>query len=74
MPTDFWGNAIYSVIPTIVLGLLFWFVMRAIIRSDRGERAERARIEAEERARRGLPAEPGAAATATESPEGSAVS
>lgn len=55
MPADFWGNAIYSVIPTIVLGVLFWIVMRAIIRSDRGERAVRARVEAEERAKRGLP-------------------
>lgn len=55
MPTDFWGNAIYSVIPTIVLGVLFWIVMRAIIRSDRGERAVLARVEAEERAKRGLP-------------------
>lgn len=52
MPTDFWGNAIFSVVPTIALGLVFWFVMRTIIRGDRTERAEYARMEAEERARR----------------------
>ncbi|PZQ90385.1 MAG: hypothetical protein DI534_04000 [Leifsonia xyli] len=52
MPTDYWGNAIYSVIPTIALGLVFWFVIRAILRGDRVERAEYARMEAEERARR----------------------
>ncbi|WP_166868607.1 MULTISPECIES: hypothetical protein [unclassified Salinibacterium] len=52
MPTDFWGNAIFSVIPTIALGLVFWFIMRAIIRADRNERKVYARMEAEERARR----------------------
>jgi preprotein translocase subunit YajC len=56
MPQDFWSNAIFSVIPTILVGLIFWFVMRAIIRSDRTERKAYARIEAEERAKLGLPA------------------
>jgi len=55
MPTDFWGNAIFSFVPTVLFGLLFWFVMRAIIRADRGERKAYAKIEAEERARLGLP-------------------
>lgn len=52
MPTDFWGNAIFSVIPTIALGLVFWFIMRAIVRADRNERKVYAQMEAEERARR----------------------
>ena len=39
MPEDFWGNAIFSVTPTILLGLIFWFAMRAIIRADRAERS-----------------------------------
>ena len=51
MPDDFWGNAIFSVTPTIVLGLIFWFAMRAIIRADRSERETFTQIEAEERAR-----------------------
>lgn len=42
---------IFSIAPTVLLGLVFWFVMRAIIRSDRGERTAYAKIEAEERAR-----------------------
>ena len=42
---------IFSIAPTVLIGLVFWFVMRAIIRSDRGERAAYAKIEAEERAR-----------------------
>lgn len=52
MPTDFWGNAIFSVVPTIALGLVFWFVLRAIVRADRTERKVYAEMEAEERARR----------------------
>jgi flagellar biosynthesis/type III secretory pathway M-ring protein FliF/YscJ len=51
MPTDLWGGIIWSVAPTIVIGLLFWFIMRSVIRSDRNERASYAKIEAEERAR-----------------------
>jgi hypothetical protein len=51
MPTDFWGNAIFSLVPTVLFGLLFWFILRAIIRSDRNERASYAKVEAEERAR-----------------------
>ena len=51
MPTDVWGGIIWSVAPTIVIGLLFWFIMRSVIRSDRNERASYAKIEAEERAR-----------------------
>jgi hypothetical protein len=55
VPQEFWANAIYSVLPTILVGLVFWFVLRAIIRSDRTERASYAKIEAEERAKAGLP-------------------
>ena len=46
--------------PTILLGLVFWFIMRTIIRADRTERKAYARLEAEERARRGLPTPPAA--------------
>ena len=55
MPQEFWANALYSVTPTILVGLVFWFALRAIIRSDRTERASYAKIEAEERAKAGLP-------------------
>lgn len=55
MPQEFWANALYSVTPTILVGLVFWFVLRAIIRSDRTERAAYAKIEAEERSKAGLP-------------------
>lgn len=52
MPEDFWGNAIFSVVPTLLFGVLFWFVFRAIVRADRTEREVAAKIEAEERAKR----------------------
>lgn len=52
MPDDFWGNAVFSVVPTLLFGLLFWFVFRAILRSDGAERASAAKVEAEERAKR----------------------
>lgn len=51
---EFWANAIWSLAPTVLVGLIFWFVMRAILRADRTERASYARIEAEERAKLGL--------------------
>ena len=55
MITDFWANAVFSVTPTIIIGLIFWFVMRAILRADRTERDTLKKYEADERERRGLP-------------------
>ena len=51
MLTDGWAAVVYSLAPTILLGLLFWFIMRSILRADRTERTVYAKIEAEERAR-----------------------
>jgi flagellar biosynthesis/type III secretory pathway M-ring protein FliF/YscJ len=51
MPTDPVFAVIFSLAPTVLIGLVFWFIMRAIIRADRGERAAYAKIEAEERAK-----------------------
>jgi flagellar biosynthesis/type III secretory pathway M-ring protein FliF/YscJ len=53
---DYWANAVFSVAPTILIGLVFWLIMRAIFRADRTERKVYSQIEAEERAKRGLPA------------------
>ncbi|WP_400996344.1 hypothetical protein [Agromyces sp. GXQ0307] len=49
---DFWLNAIWSLAPTVLIGLIFWFVMRSLLRADRTERDAYAKIEAEERAKR----------------------
>ena len=51
---NFWLNALYSVTPTAILGVVFWLVMRSILRADRGERDAYAIIELEERKKRGL--------------------
>jgi hypothetical protein len=51
---NFWVNAIWSVTPTILLGILFWWIIRSILRADRTEREMYAQIEAEERAKRGM--------------------
>ncbi|MWB99087.1 hypothetical protein [Agromyces seonyuensis] len=52
---DFWLAAIWSIAPTILIGLIFWFVMRSILHADRNERKVYAEIEAEERAKLGQP-------------------
>ena len=54
MIDNFWLNAFYSVTPTAILGVVFWLVMRSILRADRGERDAYATIEREERKKRGL--------------------
>jgi predicted permease len=51
VPDTIWGGIIYSLAPTILVGLIFWFIMRAIIRADRSERKIYSEIEAEERAK-----------------------
>ena len=43
--------AIGALIPSVGVGLLFWFAMRYIVRADRNERAALARLDAEEEAR-----------------------
>ncbi|MBX3309356.1 MAG: hypothetical protein KF739_02850 [Cryobacterium sp.] len=48
---NWWLNALWSVTPTLMLGLVFWFIFRAIFRADRAERRAYAKVEAEERAR-----------------------
>ena len=50
----FWVNALWSLAPTVLVGSIFWLVMRSIIRADRTERKVYARMEADERARLGL--------------------
>jgi flagellar biosynthesis/type III secretory pathway M-ring protein FliF/YscJ len=51
MPTDPVSAVIFSIAPTLLIGLVFWFIMRAIIRSDHNERSAYSKVEAEERAK-----------------------
>ncbi|WP_040168252.1 hypothetical protein [Microbacterium gorillae] len=59
---DFWIAAFWSILPTAAVLVVFFLVLRGINRADRTERRTYARIEAEERAKRGL--------TAASDPEG----
>jgi hypothetical protein len=45
---------IWSLLPTVVVSVVFFFVVRGMLRMDRTERKTYAKIEAEERAKRGL--------------------
>ncbi|MBO1903118.1 hypothetical protein J4H92_14330 [Leucobacter weissii] len=59
---NWWVNAIWSITPTVIIGIFFAFVIRTILRADRNERRIYREMEAEERERLGLPArEDGAA-------------
>ena len=47
-----WGNVWFeagALLPSIGVGLLFWFVIRAILRADRSEREAERRAEADYR-------------------------
>lgn len=52
---NFWVAAAWSILPTIGVTFIFFFVLRGIVRSDRTERNAHAQVETEERAARGLP-------------------
>ncbi|WP_019181907.1 hypothetical protein [Microbacterium yannicii] len=64
---EYWVAVVWTLLPTIVVSAIFFFVLRSIIRSDRTERRVYARIEAKERAKRGLP--PVATAVQTPAPQ-----
>lgn len=62
---EYWLAVVWSLLPTVVVSLLFWYVLRSVVRADRNERRAYAKIEAEERAKRGLPPAGAAAASDT---------
>ena len=51
MGAEDWNIWIFNIMPTILVGLVFWLIMRVIFRADRTERKAYAKIEAQERAR-----------------------
>ena len=53
---DYWVAVVWTLLPTLVVSGIFFYVLRSIIRADRNERREYAKIDAQERAKRGLPA------------------
>ncbi|QEV98877.1 hypothetical protein F6J84_01230 [Microbacterium caowuchunii] len=52
---SYWVAVLWAILPTIVVTLAFFYIFRSIVRMDRTERKVYARIEAEERAKRGMP-------------------
>ena len=52
---DYWAAVLWSLLPTVVVSAMFFFVLRSVVHADRNERRAYDRIEAEERAKRGLP-------------------
>lgn len=46
---------LWAILPTLVVSVVFFFILRGAIRLDRTERKVYSRIQAEERAKRGLP-------------------
>ena len=52
---EYWVAVIWSLLPTVVISAIFFFVLRSVIRADRNERRNYARIEAQERAKMGMP-------------------
>lgn len=42
-----WGAVLAALLPSVGVGLIFWFVMRAIINADRSEREALARMDAD---------------------------
>jgi hypothetical protein len=52
---NIWVAVGWAILPTLAICILFAIILRGILRSDRTERKVHAQIEAEERARRGLP-------------------
>jgi len=51
----YWATALWSIAPTIVITVLFFWILRSVLRFDRVERRAYAKVEAEERMKRGLP-------------------
>jgi len=43
-----WGAVLAALLPSVGVGLIFWFGMRAIINADRSERQALARMDAEQ--------------------------
>jgi hypothetical protein len=45
-------DVVLSLVPPFLVGILFWVIMRSILRADKGERDTYNEIEAQERAKR----------------------
>lgn len=46
---DNWGGVLAALLPSVGVGVIFWFSIRAIVNADRRERQELARLESQAR-------------------------
>jgi hypothetical protein len=51
-PGEIFLDVLISLIPPILVGIIYYVIIRSILRADKGERDTYAKIEAEERAKR----------------------
>ena len=49
---NYWAAVVWSIAPTIVVSVVFFYVLRSILRADRTERRVYAEVEAGVRAKR----------------------
>lgn len=56
--SDGWMAFVWALLPTVVVGGIFWFILRSIMNADRNERRALAEIEAKERRARGMTSQP----------------
>ncbi|QCB94609.1 hypothetical protein [Cellulomonas shaoxiangyii] len=47
MTMDNWGGVLAALLPSIGVGVIFWFAMRAIVNADRAERQALAQMDGE---------------------------
>ena len=52
---DIWMNVIWPGVPTVILTAALFYLLRVVLHMDRNERKAYAKIEQQERAKRGLP-------------------
>ena len=62
---NYWVAVFWTLLPTVLVSALFFYILHSILRADRTERRVYARIESEQRAKRGLPAVDSAATDAS---------
>ena len=62
-----WVAVAWSLVPTTAVSIVFFYVVRSVLRMDRTERRAYAKIEDQERARRGMPARVESASAPAES-------
>ena len=51
---QYWVTALLTIAPTAIIATIFFWILRNVLKFDRTERRVYAKIEAEERAKRGM--------------------